>query len=150
MQQSDYVRSFAFLFLVFFSRTWPRLLPVVGHYCRTRRRTPSSKCLPQGQFPLCRVWFWPLVIRMDPSPPSVFCMYLSVIFFSDPCLFDTCLCDMIYLHHTAMNNLVAPRCVYSVLMYKHVLRRCTTMIRCRAVVELCSTIWEAYTKPYAV
>ena len=46
-----------------------------------------------------------------------------------------------------VNYLLARPCV----MYKHVLCSCTTVIPlCRAVAELWSTIWQAYTKPCAV
>ena len=52
LQQSDYVRSCAFLVFDFLARTWSCLLLIGGHHCCTR--TPSRKSLPQAQFALYR------------------------------------------------------------------------------------------------
>ena len=65
-------------------------------HCCTR--THNSKPLPQWYFALSRVYLWPRVTHMDPSPPSASGTYLSVTFFSAACLFDTCSYDMIYFH----------------------------------------------------
>ena len=82
LQQSDYGRLYAFLFVDAFARAWSFLLLIVAHHCLTR--TPSSKSLyPERNFLSAERGFTQ-VTRVDPSPPSAYGEYLSVTFFQPP------------------------------------------------------------------
>ena len=77
---------------------------IVGHHCRTR--TQQQILNPSVSFSLPSEALL-RVTRMDPSPPNASGTYLSVIFFSTAYLYDTCSCDMIYLHREEIPRYVS-------------------------------------------